>query len=390
MLLYDRVMNKDYDVLALDLHRKFKGKLSISSKLEVKDQVDLSTVYTPGVGAVSRAIAEDKDLAWDLTSARQTVGIISNGSAVLGLGDIGASASLPVMEGKALLLKQFAGIDAWPLVIDAKSVDQMFEIIMAVAPNFGAINLEDIKAPECFELEKRLIEHLDIAVMHDDQHGTAIVVLAGLINASKVASKDINKSRVVILGAGAAGQAIARLIVHQYPDAEVLVVDREGIIYQGRAGLRADKLDLSQITNQKLVQGQAEVAIKGSDILIGVSGPNSITPEMVTTMADQSIVFALANPVPEIDPKLASQAGAMIVATGRSDYPNQVNNALAFPGIFRGVLDYQIKQITTSHKLAAARAIASLIENPSPDLIIPSVFDPGLVDRVAKAVGEAS
>ncbi len=381
-------MKNDYDALALDLHRKLKGKLSIIPKLEIKDQEDLSTVYTPGVGAVSKAISEDASLSWDLTSARQTIGIISNGSAVLGLGNIGAAASLPVMEGKALLLKQFAGVDAWPLVIDADSVDQMFEIIMAVAPNFGAINLEDIRAPECFELERRLIEHLDIAVMHDDQHGTAIVVLAGLINASKVVNKDINQSRVVILGAGAAGQAIARLIVEQYPDAEVLVVDREGIIYLGRPGLRFDKADLAKITNKRLIQGQAEVAIKGSDILIGVSGPGSITPDMVKTMADQAIIFALANPIPEIDPGLAKQAGAMVVATGRSDYPNQVNNALAFPGIFKGVLEYQIKRITSEHKLAAAREIASFIEDPDQDLIIPSVFQLDLVDRIAKAIGE--
>ncbi len=381
-------MKNDYDALALDLHRKLKGKLSIIPKLEIKDQEDLSTVYTPGVGAVSKAISEDASLSWDLTSARQTIGIISNGSAVLGLGNIGAAASLPVMEGKALLLKQFAGVDAWPLVIDADSVDQMFEIIMAVAPNFGAINLEDIRAPECFELERRLIEHLDIAVMHDDQHGTAIVVLAGLINASKVVNKDINQSRVVILGAGAAGQAIARLIVEQYPDAEVLVVDREGIIYLGRPGLRFDKADLAKITNKRLIQGQAEVAIKGSDILIGVSGPGSITPDMVKTMADQAIIFALANPIPEIDPGLAKQAGAMVVATGRSDYPNQVNNALAFPGIFKGVLEYQIKRITSEHKLAAAREIASFIEDPDQDLIIPSVFQFDLVDRIAKAIGE--
>ncbi|MBP6005653.1 NADP-dependent malic enzyme [Candidatus Saccharibacteria bacterium] len=382
------MMKNDYDALALDLHRKLKGKLSIIPKLEIKDQEDLSTVYTPGVGAVSKAISEDASLSWDLTSARQTIGIISNGSAVLGLGNIGAAASLPVMEGKALLLKQFAGVDAWPLVIDADSVDQMFEIIMAVAPNFGAINLEDIRAPECFELERRLIEHLDIAVMHDDQHGTAIVVLAGLINASKVVNKDINQSRVVILGAGAAGQAIARLIVEQYPDAEVLVVDREGIIYLGRPGLRFDKADLAKITNKRLIQGQAEVAIKGSDILIGVSGPGSITPDMVKTMADQAIIFALANPIPEIDPGLAKQAGAMVVATGRSDYPNQVNNALAFPGIFKGVLEYQIKRITSEHKLAAAREIASFIEDPDQDLIIPSVFQLDLVDRIAKAIGE--
>lgn len=370
---------------AIKAHRALGGKIKIEAKKKIRTPRDLAIYYTPGVGAVSSFLALHKKETNKYTARGNTVAVISDGSAVLGLGNIGPETALPVMEGKAMIFKEFAGIDAFPIVLGTQNEDEIVHAVLAIAPSFGGINLEDISAPRCFSIEKRLKEKLNIPVMHDDQHGTAIVVLAGLINAFKVAKKDLNKSRVVILGAGAAGTAIARLLC-LYGVGSIIVCDSQGIIYLGRPGLSKEKKDLASFTNIDKREGELAEALSGADAFVGVSGPGLLEPEYIKNMAKKPIIFALANPIPEILPDVAKKAGAFIVATGRSDFPNQVNNALGFPGIFRGALDNGVKEITDDMKLKAARAIASLVSKPNKNKIIPSVFDKKVVPAVAKAI----
>lgn len=376
---------KDYGVLALALHKKLHGKLSVVPKHPLKDRDDWSTMYTPGVGAVSSHLAKFPKDAREYTMKRNSVAVISDGSAVLGLGDIGPLAALPVMEGKCAILKEMAGIDGIPLVIDTHTVDGIVAAVKAVAPTFGAINLEDIAAPKCFEIEERLKNELPMPVMHDDQHGTAIAVLAGLLNATKVVDKHFESLKVVIVGAGAAGTAITRLLL-KAGIVDIIVSDSKGIIHTGRTGVTTHKQELMKLTNPRHVKGELVDAALGADVIIGVSGPGSITKTHIEVMAKDAIVFALANPIPEIMPKDAKQAGATIVATGRSDMPNQVNNSLVFPGIFRGALDRNITEITDEIKLAAAKKLASLVKKPTAEEIIPKVTTPGLVKAIASVV----
>ena len=375
----------NYDELALELHKQHKGK--ITSKLRDESELDrtkLSAYYTPGVAAVSKAIADDPSLMPVYTWTNNLVAVISDGSAVLGLGNIGPKGAMPVMEGKALLFKHFADIDSMPIVLDVHTEDEIVATVKAIAPSFGAINLEDIAAPICFAVEERLKAELDIPVFHDDQHGTAVVTLAGLINAMKVTGKNLADCKVVTIGAGAAGTAIMKLL-HRYGVASIVAVDSRGIIGGTRDDLNDEKKALLPYLDTSR-SGSLEDAISGADIFIGVSKPGLLTPEMVQSMAPQPIIFALSNPTPEIMPDVAREAGAAVVATGRSDFPNQVNNAIAFPGIFRGALDNGVKQITDEHKIAAAETIASLVENPTADEIIPSVFDDRLVSRIADVI----
>lgn len=348
------------------------------------DKAKLSAYYTPGVAEVSRVVAADPSQLPVYTWTNNLVAVISDGSAVLGLGDIGPHGSMPVMEGKALLFKHFADIDSVPITLDVHTPDEIVAVVKAIAPSFGAINLEDIAAPKCFEVEGRLKAELDIPVFHDDQHGTAIVVLAGLINAMKVVGKNLADTKVVTIGAGAAGTAIMKLL-HKYGVGSLLAVDSKGILSATRDDLNDEKKALMPYLDTS-VSGSLNDAIAGADVFIGVSRPGLLTAEMVRKMADQPIIFALANPTPEIMPDEARAAGAAIVATGRSDFPNQVNNALAFPGIFRGALDNGVKKITDDHKIAAAKAIASLVETPTADEIIPSPFDDRVVPAVSRVI----
>ncbi|HSW78830.1 MAG TPA: NADP-dependent malic enzyme [Candidatus Babeliales bacterium] len=375
----------DIDEEALKLHKKIKGKLSISLNDQLDSQRKLSLYYTPGVAAVSRHTHLHPESTRDYTWTNNTVAIVSDGSAVLGLGDIGPYGALPVMEGKSMLFKHFAGINGVPIVLNVHSVKEIVETVKAIAPGFGGINLEDIAAPKCFEIEKQLIENLDIPVMHDDQHGTAVVVLAGLINALKITSRELSKCKIVCAGAGAAGSAITKLI-YKYAKPEILVVDSEGMVSSNRLHLSKEKSHFLSYTNSKDQTGSLEDAVKEADIFIGVSKANTLTPEMVESMNKDAIVFAMANPNPEIMPEDAKKAGARIVATGRSDFPNQINNALAFPGIFRGALDNNVTKITDEHKVAAAEALASLVKRPSADHIIPSVFDKQIVPAIAAVI----
>ncbi|MEY3783959.1 MAG: NADP-dependent malic enzyme MaeB [Candidatus Parcubacteria bacterium] len=379
------VSKPDYNRLALELHKKMKGKISIKLKSPLKSKTDWSTMYTPGVGAVSLHLAKKPADAREYTMKHNTVAVISDGSAVLGLGNLGAIPAMPVMEGKAAIFKELADIDAIPLVLDTQEPEEIIRIVKALAPNFGGINLEDFAAPKCFEIEERLKAELDIPVMHDDQHGTAVVVLAGLINAAKVVEKKFSALRVVIVGAGAAGRAIA-LLLNLAGVGEVIVVDSKGIIYKGRPGLEDYKKRLAEVTNPNLLSGDVMTAVDGVDVLIGVSGPGTIAQVHIERMSRHAIVFALANPVPEIMPDDAKRAGAAVVATGRSDFPNQVNNALAFPGIFRGALDHKVREITDEMKLAAAKKIASLVKKPTAENIIPPVMIPGLTKAVASVI----
>lgn len=375
----------DYNQLALDLHKQYKGKITTSLRdTSELDRTKLSAYYTPGVAEVSRAIAADPSLLPVYTWTNNLVAVISDGSAVLGLGNVGPKASMPVMEGKALLFKHFAGIDSVPIILDVHTPDEIVATVKAIAPSFGAINLEDIAAPQCFEIEERLKAELDIPVFHDDQHGTAIVVLAGLINAMKVTGKNLVDSKIVTIGAGAAGTAIMKLL-NLYGATNIIAVDSKGIIGDARTDLNDEKKALLDYVNTTH-SGSLDDAIAGADIFIGVSKPGLLTEEMVSKMADKPIIFALSNPTPEIMPDLAKAAGAAVVATGRSDFPNQVNNAIAFPGIFRGALDNGIEQITDQHKIAAAEAIASLVEHPTADEVIPSVFDDRLVPTIANVI----
>ncbi len=375
----------DYNKLALMLHKKLHGKLETSVKGALKTKTDWSTMYTPGVAAVCSAIAKKPATARDYTIKRNTVAVISDGSAVLGLGNLGGVASLPVMEGKCAIFKELADVDAFPIVLDTQDTDEIIAAVKAIAPTFGGINLEDISAPKCFEIEEALIKDLSIPVMHDDQHGTAIVVLAALINASKVVKKQTKSLKVVIVGAGAAGKATAELLV-SFGIANVIVLDSMGAIHVGRGGLSEYKEDLAKVTNPERLSGDLLALSKDADVLIGLSGPGSIARVHIEEMANNPIVFAMANPIPEIMPVDAKRAGAAVIATGRSDLPNQVNNALVFPGIFRGVLDKGVQTITTDMKLAAAKKIAAMIKKPTADCIIPSVTTPGLSKKVASAI----
>ena len=376
----------DYYTQALAEHLRLKGKIYTGLRAVPDSRDALSTFYTPGVAEVSRAIAADKSKLRDYTWTNNLVAVISDGSAVLGLGDIGPEAAMPVMEGKAMLFKHYANVDAVPIILDVHTADEIVSAVKAIAKSFGGINLEDIAAPICFEVESRLVEELDIPVMHDDQHGTAIVVLAGLINAMKVVDKDLGACKIVLIGAGAAGTAIAKLLV-EYASPEIISVDSQGVIMPERKNLTPEKEYLS--TLHILAPGyeySLKDALLGADIVIGVSKGGMLTEAEIKIMADKSIVFALANPEPEIMPDIAKAAGAAVVATGRSDFPNQVNNVLAFPGIFRGALDNGITKITTRHKIAAAEAIASMIDNPTADNIIPSPLDKNVASRVASVI----
>jgi len=375
----------NYDELALELHKTHKGK--ITTRLRDTSELTkekLSAYYTPGVAAVSKAIADDPSLLPTYTWTNNLVAVISDGSAVLGLGNIGPKGSMPVMEGKALLFKHFADIDSIPIILDVHKPDEIIATVKAIAPSFGAINLEDIAAPQCFEIEERLKAELDIPVFHDDQHGTAVVTLAGIINALKVVDKRLEDCKVVIIGAGAAGTAITKLL-HLYAKPQIIAVDSKGIVGNARDDLNDQKKKLLQYVDTSAA-GSLEDAITDADIFIGVSQPGLLTEEMVAKMAHDPIVFALANPTPEIMPDVAQQAGVAVIATGRSDFPNQVNNATAFPGIFRGALDNGVTKITDQHKIAAAEAIANLVEEPSADYIIPAVFDDRLVPAIAKVI----
>jgi len=377
----------DYNQLALEMHEKLKGKLEVISKKKLETKDDLSTAYTPGVAEPCRKIHENKSDVYKYTIKGNTVAVISDGSAVLGLGNIGPEASMPVMEGKAVLFKEFAGIDAFPICLAEQNVQKTIETVKNIYPCFGGINLEDFKAPECFEIEAAL-QDLGIPVMHDDQHGTAVVVLAGLINALRVSSKTKEEVKVVISGTGAAGVAVAKLML-KYGFKNIIMTDSQGIIYKERENLNPTKQEMATFTNHDLIKGDLSEALKNSDIFIGVSKPNIVTESMIESMNKNPIVFALSNPVPEIMPDLAKNAGAQIVATGRSDFPNQVNNVLSFPGIFRGALDIRAKRITDDMKLAAAEALANSIENPSVDEILPYSLDKSVVPKVAEAVKKA-
>ncbi len=377
-------MDKVYED-SLALHRAHHGKLEIKSKVPINDRHDLSLAYTPGVGQVSVEIGKDKALAREYTLKRNTVAIVSDGSAILGLGNLGPEAAIPVMEGKAILFKKFADVDAFPICLATQDVDEIVETVKRIAPVFGGVNLEDISAPRCFEVERRLRETLDIPVMHDDQHGTAVVVLAGLINSLTVRGTNAADARVVMSGAGAAGTAIAKLILeHGFND--VVVCDSKGAIHRGRTDLNDEKIELAAITNPRGAAGTLEEVLAGADIFIGVSKAGILTGDMVRTMAPKPVIFALANPVPEIMPDAAAAAGAFIVATGRSDFPNQINNVLAFPGIFRGALDHGITQFTDRMFAAAAARLAATVADPRPDRVLPDPFDPSVMKAVAEAI----
>ena len=380
---YNIVM--DYNKLALELHEKYKGKITTS--LRDKEELNrdkLSAYYSPGVGAVSQAIAENPADLPKYTWTNNLVAVISDGSAILGLGNLGPKAAMPVMEGKALLFKHFADVDAVPIVLDVHEPEEIIATVKAIAPSFGAINLEDIAAPKCFEIEERLKAELDIPVFHDDQHGTAVVVLAGLINAAKLTGRNLADCKFVVIGAGAAGTAIIKLL-NLYGAKNIVAVDSRGIVGKSRTDLNAEKTALLEYVDASQ-SGSIEDAITDADVFIGVSRAGLLTPELVQKMTKDPIVFALANPVPEIMPDVAKQAGVAIIGTGRSDFPNQVNNSLAFPGIFRGALDHGVKKITDQHKLAAAEALANLVENPTIDKVVPTAFDEGVVEAVANVI----
>jgi len=375
----------DYNKLALELHEKYKGKITTS--LRDKEELNrdkLSAYYSPGVGAVSQAIAENPADLPKYTWTNNLVAVISDGSAILGLGNLGPKAAMPVMEGKALLFKHFADVDAVPIVLDVHEPEEIIATIKAIAPSFGAINLEDIAAPKCFEIEERLKAELDIPVFHDDQHGTAVVVLAGLINAAKLTGRNLADCKFVVIGAGAAGTAIIKLL-NLYGAKNIVAVDSRGIVGKSRTDLNAEKTALLEYVDASQ-SGSIEDAVTDADVFIGVSRAGLLTPELVQKMTKDPIVFALANPVPEIMPDVAKQAGVAIIGTGRSDFPNQVNNSLAFPGIFRGALDHGVKKITDQHKLAAAEALANLVENPTVDKVVPTAFDEGVVEAVANVI----
>lgn len=378
----------DFQKQAIALHRRHHGKIQLASRVPLRTRQDLSLAYTPGVAAVSQAIAQDNSQVWSLTSKANTVAVITDGTAVLGLGNVGPAAALPVMEGKCLLFKRFADVDAWPICLATTDTEEIILTVSNLAPGFGGINLEDIAAPRCFEIEQRLDRELDIPVFHDDQHGAAMVVLAGLTNALKVVGKekqDKDEVKIVVSGAGAAGTATAQLLVAA-GFSQVIVVDSQGALVRGRSGMNQAKQDLAGKTNPHREWGNLRQVMEHADVFIGLSAPGIVNQAMVTGMADQPIVFALANPTPEIMPDKAKQAGAAVVATGRSDFPNQLNNALVFPGLFRGLLTKRRKQVPTKTKLRVARKLAALVKNPKPNKIIPNIFEPAVARTVAAAV----
>lgn len=370
---------------ALAFHKAHQGKIETKGKMSLKKRENLALAYTPGVGAVSTYLAQNPKKTNHYTWRGNAVAVISDGSAVLGLGNIGPEGAYPVMEGKALLFKEFAGIDAVPIVLSTQDPDEIVRAVLAIAPSFAGINLEDIKAPQCFQIEERLITALDMPVMHDDQHGTAIVVLAGLINSAKVVKKKLSSLRIVIAGAGAAGTGVAKLILSA-GIGDVVMVDRVGALSSSRKDLNEEKIELMRITNPRGVSGSLHEVLTGADVFIGLSGPNLLTADMVKTMAHGAIVFALSNPTPEIMPDEAKKGGAIVIATGRSDFPNQINNALVFPGIFRGALDKKLTKITTETKLRAAKALAGLVAKPSAKKIMPDILDKRVVPAIARAV----
>ena len=374
---------------ALELHEKWNGKLDTVSKVQVKTREDLALAYTPGVAEPCKVIAEDPEAAYRYTIKSNTVAVVSDGSAVLGLGNIGPLAAMPVMEGKAVLFKEFGGINAFPICLDTQDTEEIIETVVRIAPAFGGINLEDISAPRCFEIEERLKKLLNIPVFHDDQHGTAIVVLAGIINALKVTGKKKEDCRVVVNGAGSAGVAITKLLLN-YGFPHITMCDKTGMLCKGMEGLNWMQEKMVEVTNLEHKTGTLADALKGADIFVGVSAPGIVSQEMVASMNKDSILFAMANPVPEIMPDLAKAAGARVVGTGRSDFPNQVNNVLIFPGIFRGALEGRATAITEEMKLAAANAIAALVDDSelSDENILPAAFDPRVADAVSKAVKE--
>lgn len=380
-------MDNDKKSLALELHQKYKGKLTTALKLPINNKEDLAMAYTPGVAEPSLAIASNPEASYDYTARGNTVAVISDGSAVLGLGNLGALGAMPVMEGKCALFKKFADIDAWPLVLNTQDQTEIINIVRNLAPSFGGINLEDISAPRCFEIEEAL-QDIGIPVFHDDQHGTAIVVLAGLINALKVVNKSFSDIKVVVAGAGSAGIAIVKLLLANsgYSPKDIVVCDSRGVISKDRLDLNLVKQSLLNQTNRQNLTGGLSEALIGADVFIGVSAPNTVTPEMVNSMSNEAIVFGLSNPVPEIMPDIALKAGAKVVATGRSDFPNQINNVLAFPGIFRGALDYRLPKITTEMKLAVSQTLANLVTKPKADNILPDLFDKKVVPAIKETL----
>lgn len=379
----------DYNSLSLKMHEEHKGKVEVVSKVAVKNRDDLSTAYTPGVAEPCRKIRDNKADVYKYTCKGNMVAVVSDGTAVLGLGDIGPEAAIPVMEGKSILFKEFGGVDAFPICLDTKDVDEIVETVKRIAPVFGGINLEDISAPRCFEIEKRLKEELDIPVFHDDQHGTAIVVSAGLINALKLVGKLFGEAEVVINGAGSAGISICKLLL-QLGIGNVVLVDKQGALCPGQDWMNPAQAEMAEITNKDRQTGPLAEIMKGKDVFVGVSAPNIVTAEMVASMAVDPIVFAMANPTPEIMPEEAAKGGVRVMATGRSDYPNQINNVLVFPGIFRGALDAKATGITEEMKMAAAKAIASIVTDDElkEDYIIPGAFDERVAKVVAKAVAD--
>ncbi len=379
-------MNDVY-AASVELHRKNRGKLGMICKVPLENRADLSVAYTPGVAEVCRLIAKDKAASFTHTLRGNCVAVVTDGSAILGLGNLGPEAAMPVMEGKAVLFKVFANIDAFPICLATQDVEEIIKTVKNIAPSFGGINLEDISAPRCFEIENRLRAELTIPVMHDDQHGTATVVLAALINALKVRGSDTSAVRVVVSGSGAAGTAVAKMLV-EYGVGDVVVCDSAGALYAGRADLSVSKKELAGITNKRGITGSLADAMKGSDVFVGVSAPDIVTGDMVKSMADRPIVFGLANPVPEIMPDVAKEVGALVVATGRSDFPNQINNVLVFPGVFRGALDNKVSVITDAMLINAAIALAGLVPNPTPENILPDPFNKAVVPAVANAIRE--
>ncbi|MCC4044699.1 NAD(P)-dependent malic enzyme [Enterococcus gallinarum] len=384
------MMSEDVKEIALRQAKEHGGKLEVVSKVAIENRRDLSIAYTPGVAAVSSAIAEDKQLAYSLTTKKNTVAVVSDGSAVLGLGNIGAEAAMPVMEGKAALFKRFADVDAIPIVLDTQETEEIIAIVKAIAPTFGGINLEDISAPRCFEIEQRLIEECAIPIFHDDQHGTAIVVLAAAFNSLKLIGKSLEEAKIVVNGGGSAGLSITRKFLAAGAK-NVIVVDKVGILNEENDQLPPHHAEIAKVTNRDHLSGDLQTALKGADIFIGVSAPGALKKEWIAEMGDKPVIFAMANPVPEIFPDEALAGGAYIVGTGRSDFPNQINNVLAFPGIFRGALDAQARKITVEMQIAAAKGIASLIpdEELSPTNIIPDAFQEGVAKIVANSVKDA-
>lgn len=379
----------DYKEMSLKLHEEKCGKVEVISKVKVENKEDLSIAYTPGVAEPCKKIHEDAENVYKYTAKKNLVAVVTDGTAVLGLGDIGPEAAMPVMEGKAILFKEFANVDAFPICLDTKDVEEIIKTVKYLSPTFGGINLEDISAPRCFEIEKRLKEELDIPVFHDDQHGTAIVVLAGLLNALKLVDKNIEDAKIVINGAGSAGISICKLLMARGAR-NIVMCDLKGALVEGEDWMNKAQVEIAKATNRSFEKGALKDIIKEKDVFIGVSGPNVLNAEMVSTMNKDSIIFAMANPTPEILPEEAKNGGARVIATGRSDYPNQINNVLVFPGIFRGALDVRAREITEEMKLAAAEAISSIVkdEELNEEYIIPDAFNKDVVEAVSKKVGE--